>query len=178
MPNDVPTPAGLVAVCLGALAALALTCLLVAPGPAHGAAAAVLKPEERALCQLINHLRVQRGVPRLRVSLTLTKAARWHSFDMARHDRFSHVDSRGREFDARIRSFGYAGLTMGENLAAGAQDAPTMFEVLKNSPQHRRNMLRTQLKVIGVGRAYGAGTTFEWYWTTTFGGTRDRSAAC
>jgi uncharacterized protein YkwD len=130
------------------------------------------------MCQLINRFRGQGGMPPLRASLTLTKAARWQSLDMAAHDRFSHVDSRGREFDARIRSFGYPGPTMGENLAAGAEDALTMFEVLKNSPKHRHNMLRRKLKVIGVGRAYGAGTTFEWYWTTTFGGTVDRTHAC
>jgi len=178
MPIDVPTPPGVVAVCTGALVALVITCLLVAPGAAHGAASSTLAPEERALCKLINRFRAQSGAPALRVSPTLTKAARWHSFDMARHDRFSHVDSRGREFDARIRSFGYTGPTMGENLAAGAEDALTMFGVLKASPPHRRNMLRTKLKVIGVGRAYGAGTMFEWYWTTTFGGTVDRSVAC
>ena len=178
MSKDVPTPAGVVTVCLGALVALVLTCLLVAAGPAKGSTARGLKPEERALCKLINRLRTQSGAPPLRASLKLTNAARWHSFDMARHDRFSHVDSRGREFDARIRSFGYAGPTMGENLAGGAEDAATMFAVLTNSPAHRRNMLRAKLKVIGVGRAYGAGTMFEWYWTTTFGGTLDRSVAC
>lgn len=178
MPNVVPTPPGVVAVCLGALVALVITCLLIAAGPAHGAAATVLEPEERALCKLINRFRVQRGAAPLRASLKLTRAASWHSLDMARHDRFAHVDSRGREFDARIRSFGYTGLTIAENLAAGAEDAGTMFEVLRNSPQHRRNMLRRKLKVIGIGRAYGTATTFEWYWATTFGGTFDRSVVC
>ena len=72
----------------------------------------------------------------------------------------------------------YTGPTMGENLAAGADDALTMFKVLKNSPEHRRNMLRTKLKVIGVGRTYGAGTMFEWYWSTTFGGTLAPTHAC
>ena len=178
MPNDVPTPTGVVALCLSAFLALVLICLLAAPSAALSVAAPALAPEERALCQLINRLRTQGGAPPLRVSPTLTNAARWHSGDMARHDRFDHVDSRGREFDSRIRSFGYSGATMGENLAAGAEDALTTFRVLKNSPQHRRNMLRAKLKVIGVGRAYGAGTTFEWYWTTTFGATAGRSAAC
>ena len=178
MSNVVPTPAGVVALCLGALLALVLTCLLAAPSAAHGPPALALERDERALCKLINRFRAERGAPPLRASLTLTKAARWHSVDMARHDYFGHVDSRGREFDARIRSFGYTGPTMGENLAAGADDAPTMFKVLRNSPEHRRNMLRAKLKVIGVGRTYGAGTLFEWYWSTTFGGTLDRAHAC
>ena len=178
MPNDVPTPAGVVPLCLGALLGIALACLLVAPSAAHGPPELALEPDERALCKLINRFRAHAGAPPLRASLTLTRAARWHSSDMAVHDYFGHVDSRGREFDARIRAFGYRGPTMGENLAAVAEDAPTMFEVLKSSPQHRRNMLRAKLRVIGVGRAYGAGTTFGWYWTTTFGGTRDRTHAC
>ncbi|MDP1850722.1 MAG: CAP domain-containing protein [Solirubrobacteraceae bacterium] len=179
MPNVVATPHGLVAACLPALAVAGLTLPFAAPRSAHAASAAtVLDVEERTLCRQINRLRSHAGAPPLRLSPRLTKASRWHSSDMARHDRFSHLDSRGRDFDARIMSFGYSGPTMAENLAAGEGRGQDIFRVLKSSPAHRRNMLRPQLKVIGVGRAYGAATWFGWYWSTTFGGTVDTTAAC
>jgi uncharacterized protein YkwD len=53
-----------------------------------------------------------------------------------------------------------------------------ILRVLKASPAHRRNMLRPQLKVIGIGRACSARRWIGWYWSTTFGGTVDTSVPC
>jgi uncharacterized protein YkwD len=39
-------------------------------------------------------------------------------------------------------------------------------------------MLSPSFKVLGVGRAYRAGTMLGWYWSTPFGGTVDRTIAC
>ena len=166
-------------VCLPALVAVMLTYLVAMPVSARGAPAdAALDPEERALCQQINRLRAHAGAAPLRVSVALTKAASWLSFDMAANDTFDHVDSRGRDFDRRFRAFGYRGATMAENIAGGEAGARAAFGQFKSSPEHRRNMLRRKLRVIGIGRAPGSGTGPAWYWTAAFGGTRDRAAAC
>ena len=156
---------------LAAALALAAAC---GPGgaavPATAAAAGpALDVEERALCSQINAYRRARGRAPLRVSAPLTRAARWLSRDMAARDYFDHVDSRGRDFGRRIAAFGFRGPTKGENLAAGAPDAAATFAMLKGSPAHRRTMLRANLRVIGIGRAYGEGSLLGWYWTTTFG---------
>ena len=152
-----------------------LTYLAAAPVVARGAAAdAALDPEERALCKQVNRLRAQAGVAPLRASLALTKAASWLSLDMVANDTFDHVDSRGRGVAVRFRAFGYRGATMAENLAGGEAGAAATFAQFTRSAQHRRNMLRAKHKVIGIGRAYGADTMVGWYWTTAFGGTRDR----
>ncbi|MEA2142333.1 MAG: hypothetical protein QOI64_763 [Solirubrobacteraceae bacterium] len=179
MPHDVPARRTRAAACLPALVTFVFLYMTATPGLAHAAAAdAALDPEERALCEQINRFRAQSGAPALRASIALTKAASWLSFDMAAHDGFDHVDSRGRDFDERITAFGYRSPTMAENIAGGEAGASATFKQLKRSPSLRSNMLRAKLRVIGIGRAPGSGTMLAWYWTTTFGGTLDRSVAC
>jgi uncharacterized protein YkwD len=91
--------------------------------------------------------------------------------DMARHDNVDHVDSRGRDFDERMDDFGYTALTKGENIAAGHSDAASTLAQWKASPLHRPILLKTRLKVVGVGRARNLDSDFEWFWTADFGGT-------
>jgi uncharacterized protein YkwD len=176
MPHAAVAPRASALICL--LALLGCGAAVATARATAAVPAAAMDADERALCRQINHFRIQHGVRPLRMSYALTRAASWMSRDMAGHGFFDHVDSRGRDFVARIRSFGYKGRTMGENLAAGDPTAAGTFTLLKHSPEHRRNMLRPQLRVIGVGRAEHADTTFEWYWTTTFGAFVDRSAPC
>ncbi len=179
MPHAVSARRGRVAACLSALVAVALTCSAAAPDLARGAAAdAALDPEERALCQQINRLRAQVGSPPLRASVALTRAASWMSFDMAANDIFDHVDSRGRDVGRRLAAFGYRARTTAENIVGGDAGANATFAQLKRSAAHRRNMLRANHRVIGIGRASASGAMLPWYWTTAFGGKVDRAVVC
>ena len=130
-----------------------------------------LDAQEKALCKAINAFRAQHGKPALKVSVALTRAAGWMSRDMAGHDDFDHVDSHGRDFDERMDAFGYGAPTKAENIAAGSSAAADTLAQWKASPPHRANMLRSKLKVMGVGGARNVNSAFEWYWTADFGGT-------
>jgi uncharacterized protein YkwD len=130
-----------------------------------------LDTQEKALCRAINAFRAQNGKPPLKVSVALTRAAEWMSHDMADHDSLDHVDSRGRDFEARLEAFGYHPATKAENIAAGASSAAATIAQWKNSPTHRAILLKSKLKVMGVGRARNVDSTFGWYWTADFGGT-------
>jgi uncharacterized protein YkwD len=132
-----------------------------------------LDSQEKALCQAINAFRAQHGRPPLKVSVALTRSAEWMSHDMANHDSFpaDHVDSHGREFDVRIDAFGYTKPTKAENIAAGDSSAAATIAMWKASPEHRAILLKSKLKVMGVGRARNVDSTFGWYWTADFGGT-------
>jgi len=130
-----------------------------------------LDAQEKALCKAINAFRAQHGKPPLKVSVALTRAAEWMSHDMADHDNFDHVDSKGRDFDERMEAFGYHPATKAENIAAGASSAAAALAQWKASPPHKANLLRSKLKVMGVGRARNLDSTFGWYWTADFGGT-------
>jgi uncharacterized protein YkwD len=163
---------------LALAAAGCLVALAGAPAIAGAGAAATLDPQERAVCTQINAYRATKGLAPLRVSPSLTRAAEWMSADMAANDYLDHTDSRGRDTVARVRSFGFRGATIGENLAGGDGDAAATFAMWKAEPAHRRGMLRSSLRLIGVARASGADTMLGWYWTTTFGAGRERGAAC
>lgn len=161
-----------------ALAAAVAGCLGLPSAASAVAGVSGFDSEEKAICHQINAYRTARGLSALRVSAALTRAASWMSLDMASHDTFDHIDSRGRDFDQRIPAFGYMGLTMAENLAGGEETAVATFKQFKTSPPHRRTMLHKRLKVIGIGRAYAEESMLGWYWSTTFGAGGERGVAC
>src|SRR5207237_9284275 len=77
----------------------------------------------------------------------------------------------GRDPFVRMCDFGYCFNTWkGENLAAGTAGAQAAFDLWKGSPGHSPNMLGANYYVIGIARAYTAGSGYGWYWTTDFGG--------
>lgn len=160
------------------LVALAVACSLVFPAAAPAADPAP-DAEERAFCKQINSYRAQNGVPALKLSVNLTRAAEWMAADMARYDYLGHTDSLNRGFSKRISAFGYTGSTRAENVAGGTNgSAAAMLSMWKGSAAHKRNMLNASYKVIGIGRAYRANTMLGWHWTTDFGGTVDRTIPC
>ena len=163
--------------------ALALALLSLAVGSPAAATAApgdpVLDAEEKAFCTKINQYRAQNGRAALRVSVALTNASKWMSNDLATKNYFSHTDSLGRTFGTRLGAFGYAYSTSrGENIAAGNATADSTFEQWRKSSGHNANMLSASYKVIGIGRAYSAASTYKNYWTTDFGGYVDATIAC
>jgi uncharacterized protein YkwD len=138
--------------------------------------------EEAAFLTLINTYRAQNGVGALRINDQLEASSRWMSNDMVSNNRFAHVDSLGRDPFTRMIAFGYPvnGTWAGENLAAGNSTAQGAFDQWLNACDadasgactygHRMNMLNGNYHVIGIARAYGASSTYRWYWTTDFGG--------
>lgn len=139
----------------------------------------VLDVEEKAFCKQINQYRQKNRLPTLKVSVSLTNAAKWMSADMASHNTFNHTDNLGRSFSQRLGAFGYTfNAVKGENIAAGSAGATGTMGQWKTSSGHNRSMLSSQYKVIGIGRAYSAGSTYRWYWTTDFGSHVDRTMPC
>src|SRR5918911_2697720 len=80
------------------------------------AAAAQLGHSERATIRLINDIRSQYGLVRLRPSRALRRAADSHSRDMLRRDFFDHTSSDGRPFASRVHHYVHA-RRLGETLA-------------------------------------------------------------
>jgi uncharacterized protein YkwD len=131
-----------------------------------------LDDEERAFFTLINAHREANGVAPLQgVSISASRAAQFHSEDMANHDVFNHTLSDGTTWNQNLKNFGYDyGTAIAENIAAGNATAEATFNQWKSSSPHNANMLSGEYKVIGIGRAYAASSYYDWYWTTTFGG--------
>jgi hypothetical protein len=150
---------------------LALACVLLGAVPAR---AATLDADEQAFVTLINNYRQQSGRVPLKISDKLQTAAEWMSGDMGAKGYFSHTDSLGRDPFQRMTAFGYTySTTKGENIAAGNSTAADTFTQWKNSSGHNANMLNANYRVMGIGRAYVAGSPYRYYWTNDFGGYDD-----
>jgi uncharacterized protein YkwD/chitodextrinase len=144
-----------------------------------------LDSEELTFLTLINNYRAQNGAGALQVSVALQHSSQWMSNDMATMNYFSHTDSLGRDPFTRMEAFGYHWYPWGENIAAGAADAQTMFNLWQTNCDpdasgactyaHRQNMLNPSYVVIGIARAFNANSTYHWYWTTDFGGFLDQT---
>lgn len=159
------------------VASVLMTALLGAI--AQPARAATLDALESDLVAQINAFRAGRGLPTLTVSDTLTASAKWMSTDMATKDYFAHTSLDGRSPTQRMADAGYpASRTWtGEDLAAGYASAREVLNGWINSPAHYAVLVNANYRAIGVGRAYGSGSTYGWYWAANFGGVVDAGAA-
>ncbi len=156
---------------LGALCAAAALSALVLPARAVvncETAGAELDAGELQMLALVNGARQQAGVPPLRPSSALNRAAAWMSEDIARTGNFSHTDSLGRSPSQRARDCGYP-WGAGENLARGSTSPQVTFDAWMQSPGHRANILAGFYAVIGIGHYQGI-------WTLNFGTVDDASA--
>lgn len=143
--------------------------------PSTHADAAALDSSEAGLVAEVNAFRASHGLSTLVVSDTLTNAAKWMSTDMAVNDYFAHQSLDGRSPTSRMSDFGYPARSTwsGENLAAGYTSAYEVVQGWINSPGHYAVLTNPNYRALGVGRAYGAASSYKWYWTADFGGIVD-----
>jgi uncharacterized protein YkwD len=127
---------------------------------------------EQQMLTLINGARASAGVPALKLSPNLNRAAAWKSADPSATGSggfpFSHTDSLGRGPYTRAPDCGYAA-GAAENIAYGSTDPLTIFNMWMASSGHRANILMASYVVIGIGQH---GTA----WTTDFGYIDDSGA--
>lgn len=116
----------------------------------------------------MNAERSKAGCGTVRADSALQRAAQGHSVDMAAEDYFSHTSKDGSTFSDRIRAAGYAGGTIGENIAAGQATASAVMQSWMGSAGHKANILNCAFTSLGVGHATGG--SYGHYWTQDFGG--------
>src|SRR5437879_490269 len=134
---------------------LAVVGLSVAPaGAKTDGSAAPLRSLERGVLDNINNLRVEHGLPRLRLSSGLAAAARQHTTEMADRGYFSHSSANGGSFDHRIARFYPMGQShywsVGEHLLVSSPDVDPggALNMWLNSPEHRKIMLTARWREI------------------------------
>lgn len=146
-----------------------------APGVSERAARAA------TLC-LLNAERRQRHLHGLRFNGKLGLAAVRHARDMVQHRYFSHRGRNGQTFVQRIMSTDYVPFAarwfLGENLAWGDRQKSTPRSITRawmRSPDHRRNILASGFREIGIAIVAGApvdGVTQAATYATEFGAVR------
>jgi uncharacterized protein YkwD len=133
---------------------------LAAASPATAAPCTHGQASAKTLC-LINRVRADHGLSRLRLDRRLRRVAREHSRDMVVHRYFSHESRSGLSSADRIARAGWmrgrARWVVGENLAwRGAPAFPrAIVRAWLGSPSHRRILLEPAFRVAGIGIAAG-----------------------
>lgn len=109
----------------------------------------------REVVNRTNQLRAQHGLPPLAVSPVLEGIAEKHGRDMVQRGFFSHTGSDGPSIGKRARRAGFKFCSIAENIAKGQRSAAEVTNGWINSPGHRRNMLKREIREIGVIRQAG-----------------------
>ena len=99
----------------------------------------------------------------------LDRAARGHATDMATKNFFSHTGSTGASPMQRARAAGYAGNSLGENIAAGYTNIRKAMVAWMCSSGHRSNLMNCGWSSFGSGYAYGSASTYKHYYVQDFG---------
>jgi uncharacterized protein YkwD len=116
-----------------------------------------MRPLEQGVLAKLNDFRRQHGLGSLRISFDLAAVARQHSTEMASRGYFGHSSANGLSFDRRIaRSYpmgNHRYWSVGENLLWSSPElnAAAALNIWLNSPKHRKNMLMTRWREVGVG---------------------------
>ena len=117
----------------------------------------------KAVVCLINEKRAQSGLGPLERNRQLQRAAQRHSNRMKQSGCFSHQCPGEGSLDARLRSTGYLGGSLGswsysENVGWGKKRRATPAKIVEawmHSPPHRANILSGTFKHLGIGIAKG-----------------------
>lgn len=127
------------------------------------ASQAQVAPATDAVVCLVNLERTTRGLKALTRDADLARAARGHSRDMAGNQFFEHTNPNGDTVGDRVRKAGYGkpgdGWRVGENLGWGTGGRATpaaLVDMWLDSAPHRKIMLATAFREVGVGVAPGA----------------------
>jgi uncharacterized protein YkwD len=131
---------------------------------------------ENRVAQLVNEVRAANGLPPLKLTASLSAAARYHATDLGSDDYFQH-DTHDRSggglqrvcgtFD-RIRLWYNGWSAAAENIAAGYNSPEAALAAWMDSDGHRGNILNPNFTEFGVGYFTGAGK-FNAYWVQDFG---------
>lgn len=105
-----------------------------------------------SVTQIVNAQRAANGLSAVRNDARLARAAQAHAEDMVAQGYFSHTGANGSRFSQRARAAGYT-CAAAENIASGQKTSATVMEDWMNSAGHRRNILLSDARDIGIGRA-------------------------
>lgn len=114
---------------------------------------------ESELLQLANERRREAGVPPLRASENLRRAAREHARLMVERRQLSHQFDGERSLLPRLRDSGVPLDSVGENVAYHAS-VERAFDALMHSPPHRQNLLDPGFNVAGMAAVWSKGRLY------------------
>jgi len=124
-----------------------------------GVALAKPTPEERILFEAVNRERHKVGLSALRWDDALAAAARQHASAMAKHRSVAHTLAGEPSLPGRATRAGVHFSSLAENIVV-AQDSESAHEAFLHSPNHRANMMDTEMDSIGIGMVERGGQVY------------------
>lgn len=108
--------------------------------------------------------RAGRGLGSVRPNNKLRRMAEGHALVMAKTGKVQHAIGFGDSFERRLHASGYDALIAGENIAGGFDTIEEAMQGWKDSPGHRKNMLKPRINEIGIGVANNPTARLKNYW--------------
>ncbi|MEP0521602.1 MAG: CAP domain-containing protein [Hyphomicrobiales bacterium] len=113
---------------------------------------------------LTSAFRAGRGLGPVRPNSKLRRMAEGHALVMAKTGKVQHAIGFGDSFARRLHASGYDALVAGENIAGGFDTIEEAMQGWKDSPGHRKNMLKPTINEIGIGVARNPTARLKTYW--------------
>lgn len=113
---------------------------------------------------LTSAFRAGRGLGPVRPNSKLRRMAEGHALVMAKTGKVQHSIGFGDSFARRLHASGYDALVAGENIAGGFDTIEEAMQGWKDSPGHRKNMLKPTINEIGIGVANNPTARLKTYW--------------
>jgi hypothetical protein len=119
---------------------------------------------------MINAIRIEAGVPPLKVNNQLAESARRYAVYMAKSNFFGHVGPDGSTLVTRNHAAGYLDAEwLGENIAAGYFSPEAVVAAWMKSIPHKSNILDPNFSEVGVANVSVKGSHYGRYWAQEFG---------
>jgi uncharacterized protein YkwD len=118
-----------------------------------------------AAVRMISDYRRKHGLGPLKLDSKLTRIAATHALKMAKVDKVDHVLRGEGSFARRLSAGGYDAAVASENIGAGYYTLAEAFAGWRKSREHNKNMLRSDVTVMGIARADSAGGKYGTYWS-------------
>lgn len=131
----------------------------------------------QAVMERVNAERAGRGLPPFSADTLLARAASVHALDMARTGVVGHDGSDGSDPSVRLDAVGYRWTWVGENVAAGQDDADDVVAGWMRSEAHRNNILHDSFTSAGVAVARSGAGGWGTFWVMVYGTAKPPSAA-
>jgi len=127
--------------------------------------------EEKKFIEILNKARIEKNMGPLEIDPDLTRAARYHAYDMANENYFSHgtQNSINGKLTESIGTFERIALfypkgANTENIYMGFGTAEEAYESWYNSKGHYENMFNSITSKVGIGIAKTSDSDFGYYW--------------
>ena len=123
---------------------------------------------EKIVFHLTNGLRAINGLKKLNLCSDASAVAKAHSTDMATRNFWGHQTPEGKTPGNRLDAGGVKWTACSENIVAGYYDPYGIANGWYNSEAHRKNILSSTYKNLGIGFAYNEKSDYKYYGTQDF----------